>query len=197
MVIAVTTVTVMQMAVHNVVNVIAMRNCFVSASFTVHVTSFVVGAGVTTRATAAVIQRALVYVVAMLAVKMSVMNIVNVIAMLNGSMSAASAMFMIMFAVCFAISHFLLQSTLVIKTIFSGSAGGSPAYILHENCRCESYATTIETTCLRSYSSNAARAAVTHNNKIQIKNSKRDDNRFHSPENRFHSQGKPASQLVF
>lgn len=109
MIVAVTAVAVVQVTIDDVVNVIAVRNSFVSAAFAVHVTSFVVAAGMSAGAGAGVIECALVYVVAMLAMKMSIMNVVDVIAMLNGGMSAVVAMLVSMIAVCFAISHFLLQ----------------------------------------------------------------------------------------
>ena len=104
-VIAVTIMMMVKVTINEIAGVIAMRNSFVSTIFTVNMACLVAFAGVVAAA-----ELMLVYMVAVLMMKMSIMEIVRVIAMLNRCMSAVSRMFVLMVAVCFAVTHRSLRS---------------------------------------------------------------------------------------
>lgn len=118
-VIAVTIMVMMKVTINEIAGMIAVRNSLVPAIFTVNMACFVAFAGVI-----ATTELVLIYMIAVLMMEMSIMQIVRMIAVLNRCMSAVSRMFVLMVAVCFAVTHRSLRSQiswsfiLVIKTVF-------------------------------------------------------------------------------
>lgn len=106
MVVAMSTARAVQVAIDEIVNMIAMRNSGVSAVGTVFVSTVVSIAlmlwcacnrvGCTLR------QFALVYVVAVHMMEVAIVNIVNVIFVFDGYMAAITAVLVVVAIVCFA-----------------------------------------------------------------------------------------------
>ena len=120
-IIAVPAVSMVEVAVHYVISVIAVRNCIVPTRGAVDVDSFVLLAFVSARASACMLQAVLVYVVAVMMMKMSIMKIVDVIGMLDGSVSAFRIMRMLVVGMLFASHLFaplIVRSELLIETAF-------------------------------------------------------------------------------
>lgn len=95
MIIAVTTVRVMEVSVHEVIGVIAMWNSLVAAARTVLV-AFVVPLTSVVRSTAAWMfsinfKDAFIYMLVVNAVKMAVMNVIEMVAVAHGFMAAILA----------------------------------------------------------------------------------------------------------
>ena len=105
MVVAVIAVLVMQTAVDNVVDVIAVRYCFVAATFAVNVAV----AGVTRRAAVMIglvdAQSMLGVVAVVLKVQVAVVQIINVAFVFDGSVAAVCAVDVVMMFVGFT-GHF-------------------------------------------------------------------------------------------
>ena len=89
-------VLVVQASVDQVVDVVAVRNRFVSAAGAVHVTRFVIGAAVLGIAAVGVavgdLDHVLVNVISMRVVKVPVVQVVDVVAVLDGDMAAPGTM---------------------------------------------------------------------------------------------------------
>lgn len=98
-------VSVMQMTIDNVVGVISVRNRFMTAIGTVLVTFLVILARMPAGAAASVIERALIHMIAVLTMKMSFMDIIYVITMLNGGMTAVGSMLMFVVVMLFTSHH--------------------------------------------------------------------------------------------
>jgi hypothetical protein len=99
MVIAVIAMWMMQVAVHQIVDVIAMRNRFVSATRAVHViwrvAAAVMGGRASVRVFCAYLKSVLVDMIAMRMVQMAIMQVVDVVAMPDGRVPAARAVLVV------------------------------------------------------------------------------------------------------
>lgn len=94
-------VRVMEVAINKVVNMIAMRNGFVSALFSMNMTGVMTAAAMSTAA----IETMLVDMIAMLMMKVSIMEIIDVIAVRHSRVTTCARMLMIMMIVCLAVTH--------------------------------------------------------------------------------------------
>ncbi|MBY0551169.1 MAG: hypothetical protein K2W95_28070 [Candidatus Obscuribacterales bacterium] len=100
---------IVQVTIHDVVDMITMGHTFMSAAFTVYVGCFMpftrvvsgTGAGVTRVDR----KRTLVYMAIVIMMKMTIMHVINVLTMLNGGMTTTLAMLMLVAFMCFA-AHF-------------------------------------------------------------------------------------------
>ncbi len=101
MIVAVPFMRMMKMSIYQIINVIAMGNGFVSAFLSMNVPVIMTAAVVAT----ATIQAVLVDMISMLMMKMTIMEIVDMIAMRHGSVSACTRMLVIMLIVCLAVTH--------------------------------------------------------------------------------------------
>ncbi|MBX9668744.1 MAG: hypothetical protein K2X93_14045 [Candidatus Obscuribacterales bacterium] len=101
MIVAVPFMRMMKMSIYQVINVIAMGNGFVSAFLSMNVSVIMTGAVVAT----ATIEAVLVDMISMLMMKMTIMEIVDMIAMRHSSVSACARMLVIMLIVCLAVTH--------------------------------------------------------------------------------------------
>ena len=84
-IVAVTVMVVVKVTVYDIAGVIAMRNGFMSASCAMSVTCIVRTTGVTGTAT---IKGMLVYVITMLMMEVTIMQVIYMITVLNSSVSA-------------------------------------------------------------------------------------------------------------
>jgi len=84
-VIAVTVMVMMKVTVNEIAGVIAVRNSFVSAIFTVNMACFVSLAGVVAAA-----ELMLVNVITVLMMEVTIVEVISVISVLDGSMPAGS-----------------------------------------------------------------------------------------------------------
>ena len=95
MVVAVVAVWVVQVAIDEIVDVVAMRYCFVTAAGAVHVSRFVATAVVVGRASVRVggadCDDVLINVVTMLVVQVAVVQVINVAFVLDGGVAAVRA----------------------------------------------------------------------------------------------------------
>ena len=107
MVVAVVAVLVMQTAVDNVVDVIAVRYCFVAATFAVNVAVAGVNRMAAVRIGFIDAQCMLVVVTVVLMVQVAVVQIINVAFVFDGSVAAVCAVDVVMMFVGFA-GHFSL-----------------------------------------------------------------------------------------
>jgi hypothetical protein len=114
MVVAVPLVRVVQMAFHKIVGMAAMRNRFMTAAAAMRVFRVVRSAGMARRASgrirAALAKSMLIHVSGVCVVQMAVVQIIDVIFMLNRSVSASWTMRMRVLLVCFVIVHFPMLS---------------------------------------------------------------------------------------
>lgn len=94
----------MKVTINEIAGVIAVRNGFVSAVLTVNVSGFMTFAGVVAAA-----ELMLVYMIAVLMMEVTIVEIVSVISVLNSSMPAGCRMLMLVIAMCLAVAHFLLR----------------------------------------------------------------------------------------
>jgi pseudouridine-5'-phosphate glycosidase len=103
MIVAVTAVRVVQMAIHQIIDVIAMRHGFVATTRAMNVAK-VMGSAIVLRGAVGGVDRGQAYgvfidVSLMQVVQMTVVKIVDVIVVLDGGMTAAFLMLMRMFRV--------------------------------------------------------------------------------------------------
>lgn len=107
--IAMSLARIVQVPIYDVVDVITVRYAFVSAASTVHVSGLMPLAGVVGGAIGGVTRinrkRTLVYMAVMDMMKVPVMHVIDVLAMLNGSMTTTFAMLVFVAFMCFA-AHF-------------------------------------------------------------------------------------------
>jgi hypothetical protein len=96
-------VRMMEMAVHEVVHVIAVRHCFMPATRAVHVSWLMSPAAVAWRALVRVFRahfdHMLIDMIAMGMMEMAIVQVVHVVAMTNGGMATAGAVLMIVIGV--------------------------------------------------------------------------------------------------
>ena len=127
MIITVVSVSMVQMAVDQVIDVIPVRNRLVSAVRSVHVTGFVAAALMRRRALIGVARRhrndVLVDVVAVWVMEMTVVQVIDVTIVLDRGVPAAGAMFMIVVRVFLTAHRSLLLNGLrrrrkVLRSVF-------------------------------------------------------------------------------
>jgi hypothetical protein len=99
-----TIMMMVEVTVDEIADVVAMWNSFVSTIFAVNVTFFMTFARMS-----AALESMLVYVVTMLIMEVPIMKVISVIAVLNRSVSAAGAMFVIVIVMCLTVAHYLLR----------------------------------------------------------------------------------------
>lgn len=108
-IVAVVVVRVVQVPIHQIIDVIAMRHGFMAAVWTVHMARFVSATRVIRRADhrVAVVhcERVLIHVVAVRRVQMPVVQVVHMIVVHNGCVSAVLAVHMRMTFVDFVVAH--------------------------------------------------------------------------------------------
>ena len=125
MVVAVVAVRVMQMAVHQIANVIAVWHGLVAAVRPVDVGFIVAATVVVGRATVRVLVRDLddmfVYVVLMRMVEVTIVNVINMIAMLHGGVAAVRTMRVrVVFVMGKIAGHMYCFLCLVFAGVFDG-----------------------------------------------------------------------------
>ncbi|MDZ4833876.1 MAG: hypothetical protein SGJ27_08860 [Candidatus Melainabacteria bacterium] len=101
-----TIMMMVEVTFYQVAGVIAVRNSFVSASSAMLVSGIVSCAAVTSAAT---IDGVLIYVIIMLMMKMSIVQIIYVIAMLDGCVAAAIGMLVVVLTMCLTVTHYSLH----------------------------------------------------------------------------------------
>lgn len=108
--IAMSLARIVQVPIYNVVDVITMRHTFMSTAFAMHVSGFMSFTGVVGSTVAGVTRinrkRTLVYMAIMVMMKMTVMHVIDVLAMLDGGMTTTFAMLVFVAFMCFA-AHFV------------------------------------------------------------------------------------------
>lgn len=95
MIITVVAVLMVQTPIDDVADVVAMWYCLMSTALTMNMTLTIKGMVTVGRVLAVYLQNMLVHMVAMHMVQMSVMQIVNVVAMFDGSVSTACAVYVV------------------------------------------------------------------------------------------------------
>ncbi len=109
MVIAVVTVRVVQMAIDQVINMIAMWHGLMAAAWAVHMTGGVAGALMAWRAALGVVsvdrQAVLIDMIVMHMVQVAIVQVINVTIVLNRRMAASSLVLMAMVGVLRASTH--------------------------------------------------------------------------------------------
>ena len=132
MVVAVAVVGVVQVAVHQIVHVVSVRHRRVAAIGAMLMGSVVTGAivrGTARRVLSADIQRAFIVVAVMGAVKVAVVQVVDMIAVLHRSVAAAGAVNMVVLFV-YVMAH--CKSPFVrIHRLFQRELSGPPAFRWH------------------------------------------------------------------
>jgi hypothetical protein len=107
MVIAVVAVWVVQVAIHEVIHMVAMGHGFVAATFTMNMALLVPAAGVLRRAAYGVcgsyVQGVLVGVALMRMVQVAIVQVVHMVAMLNGRVTTACAVLVAVVVVLLAV----------------------------------------------------------------------------------------------
>ena len=87
---------VMQVAIHQIVHMVAVRHCFVSAARSMHVASIVTSATMLRRASVGIrirdLDDMLINMVAMHVMKVSVVQVIHVIAVADGDMATSGSM---------------------------------------------------------------------------------------------------------
>jgi len=109
-IVAVTFMAVMKVTFYEVVGVIAVRNSFVSAAFAM----FVIGSVTSARVSTAAIEAMLIDVIAVLMVKVTIMQIVDVVAVLYCGVSAGARMLVFVLVVGLTVAHYLLHIPIAI-----------------------------------------------------------------------------------
>lgn len=102
-IVAMSIMVMMKVTVYDVTCVIAVRNGFVSASGAMCVSSIMGTTGMTGAAT---IEGMLVYVIIMLMMEVSIMQVIYVVTMLNCCVSAGTGMLVVVLTMCFTVAHF-------------------------------------------------------------------------------------------
>lgn len=98
-------VLMMQAAVHNVINMVAVRHCLVSATFAVNMIAALMGMVAGIGIGFVYIQHVFVIMAVVLVVQMAVVQIVHMIAVFDGRMAATGAVDMIVVFVGMAVAH--------------------------------------------------------------------------------------------
>lgn len=98
-VVAMVTVRVMQVSIDEIIDVVAVRDCFVSTARAVHVARLMAGTAVLRRTAIGVavgyLDDVLVHVIAMGMVQVSIVQVIDVVAVADGGVSAAGAVLVV------------------------------------------------------------------------------------------------------